>query len=142
MLSGAPVICQLLTQAKTLPSTPYIKFSPGDHVLRLLRNWKNLYIEICDKKCQNSISKKKNNLRHVKYFGVPEIIDNFIFYWNASSSPSPRLRFYGWGWSATCLVYYNENSWKYAEEISIFSYQNFLLFKKQKQKKSPNCNKD
>lgn len=38
------------------------------------------YIEICDKKCQNSISKKKNNLRHVKYFGVPEIIDNFIFY--------------------------------------------------------------
>lgn len=47
------------------------------------------YIEICDKKCQNSISKKKNNLRHVKYFGVPEIIDNFIFYWNASSSPSP-----------------------------------------------------
>lgn len=31
------------------------------------------YIEICDIKCQNSISKKKNNLRHVKYFGVPEI---------------------------------------------------------------------
>lgn len=29
----------------------------------------------------------------MKYFGVPEIIDNFIFYWNASSSPSPDLDF-------------------------------------------------
>lgn len=93
MLSRAPVICQLLTQAKTLPSTPYIKFSPGDHVLRLLRNWKNLYIEICDKKCQSSISKKKNNLRHVKYFGVPEIIDNFISIETHHPPPPPDYDF-------------------------------------------------
>lgn len=58
----------------------------------------------------------------MKYFGVFEIIDNIIFYWNVLFFFFFWLGFYGWGWFVMCLVYYNENLWKYVEEISIFLY--------------------
>lgn len=34
-----------------------------------------------------------------------------------------------------CLVYYNENLWKYVEEISIFLYIKIFYFLKNKDKK-------